>query len=47
MHGGSKQEHEEKMTLTHEPVPGYRTAFFVAISLGGAYLALILVRTLF
>jgi hypothetical protein len=38
---------QEKMELGHEPVPGYRTAFFVAITVGSLYLALILYNTLF
>jgi len=37
---------EEKMELTHEPVPGYRTAFFIAITIGVFYLGLILLKTL-
>ena len=36
----------EKMELTHEPVPGYRTVFFIAITVGALYLALILFKTL-
>jgi hypothetical protein len=38
---------EEKMELTHEPVPGYRTIFFIAITIGALYLGLILFKTLF
>ena len=34
------EENEEKMELSHEPVPGYRTAFFIAITVGSLYLAL-------
>ncbi len=41
------EENEEKMELSHEPVPGYRTAFFIAITVGSLYLALILYNTLF
>lgn len=41
------QDHQEKMELSHEPVPGYRKAFFIAITVGSLYLALILVNTLF
>jgi len=37
---------QEKMELTHEPVPGYRTVFFIAITVGALYLGLILFRTL-
>ncbi|EFK09802.1 conserved hypothetical protein [delta proteobacterium NaphS2] len=41
------ESHEEKMELGHEPVPGYRTAFFIAITVGSLYLAIILLNTLF
>jgi hypothetical protein len=41
-----KSQNEEKMELTHEPVPGYRTAFFIAITIGSLYLGLILLKTL-
>jgi len=34
------------MELTHEPVPGYRTVFFIAITVGALYLGLILFETL-
>lgn len=37
---------EEKMELTHEPIPGYRAAFFVAITIGALYLGVILFMTL-
>ena len=40
------EEREEKMELSHEPVPGYRTAFFIAITIGVLYLAIILFKTL-
>ena len=41
------ENNQEKMELSHEPVPGYRTAFFVSITIGSLYLALILYNTLF
>ena len=41
------ENNQEKMELSHEPVPGYRTAFFVSITIGSVYLALILYNTLF
>ena len=41
------ENNQEKMELSHEPVPGYRTAFFVSITVGSLYLALILYNTLF
>ena len=31
---------EEKMILAHEPVPGYRTAFFITVAAGAAWLLL-------
>ena len=37
---------EGKMELGHEGIPIYRTVFFVAITVGVLYLALILVKTL-
>jgi len=40
------EQKEEKMELTHEPVPGYRTIFFIAITIGALYLGLILLKTL-
>jgi len=39
-------EIEGKMEITHHPVPGYRPAFFIAITIGVLYLGLILLRTL-
>jgi len=39
-------ERQEKMELSHEPVPGYRTIFFIAITIGSLYLGLILYKTL-
>ena len=40
------EEREEKMELSHEPVPGYRTTFFISITIGVLYLAIILFKTL-
>jgi len=37
---------EGKMELSHEPVPGYRTAFFIVFAVSVAYLALIFIRTM-
>ena len=37
--------HEEKMILGHDPVPGYRPVFLVAIALGLVYLGFILLTT--
>jgi hypothetical protein len=39
-------EIEGKMELGHDPVPPYRTVFFVAITVGVLYLGLILLKTL-
>jgi hypothetical protein len=39
-------EIEGKMELTHKPAPGYRTIFFIAITIGVLYLGLILYKTL-
>ena len=41
-----EQENGEKMELSHEPVPGYRTTFFITITIGALYLAIILFKTL-
>ena len=41
------ENNQEKMELGHEPVPGYRSAFFIAITVGSLSLALILYNTLF
>jgi len=40
------EEQKEKMELSHKPVPGYRTAFFIAITIGVLYLGFILFKTL-
>jgi hypothetical protein len=37
----------ERMELGHEPVPGYRGVFFVAMAVGVVYLGIILGSTLF
>ena len=39
-------EIEGMMELGHDPVPPYRTIFFVAITIGCLYLGLILLKTL-
>ena len=36
--------HEDKKILDHEPVPGYRPAFYVIFAISVAYLALIFLR---
>lgn len=40
------ENHDELMELKHDPVPGYRPIFFAAITVGLAYLAVILYNTL-
>ena len=40
------EEIEGKMELGHDPVPPYRTVFFIAITIGCLYLGLILLKTL-
>jgi len=37
---------KEKMELTHDPVPGYKSIFYVALTIGVVYLAVILIQTL-
>lgn len=43
---GQDNEHEEKMILDHEAVPGYRPIFLGAITIGVLYLGFILYQTL-
>lgn len=40
------KEGEGLQELSHEPVPGYRTIFYIAISIGTLYLAIILLKTI-
>jgi hypothetical protein len=37
---------EEKMELAHEPVPGFKGAFYIAIAIAVVYLGIILYRTM-
>jgi len=39
-------EHEEKKILDHEPVPGYRSAFYIIFTVSVLYLALIFAKSL-
>lgn len=41
------EEKQEKMILEHEPVPGYRSAFYIALAIGITYLVIVFGRTLF
>jgi hypothetical protein len=40
------QEPPEKMELRHDPVPGYRTFFFITLGAGIFYLAVIFLHSL-
>jgi len=37
---------DEKMKLSHEPIPGYRPVFYILFAVSVAYLALIFIRTM-
>jgi hypothetical protein len=37
---------DEKMELSHEPVPGYRPVFYICFVVSVAYLTLIFIRTM-
>ena len=39
-------EIEGKMELGHDPVPPYKTVFFITITIGVLYMGLILIKTL-
>jgi hypothetical protein len=41
------EEKKEKMILAHKPVPGYRMAFYIALTVGVIYLIVVFARTLF
>ena len=41
-----KKEIEEIMELGHEPEPGYRTVFYLALAAASLYLAIILLKTI-
>lgn len=41
------EEKQGKMILAHEPVPGYRNAFYIALAVGVIYLIIVFARTLF
>jgi len=41
-----RDHEEEPMELKHDPVHGYRPAFFIAFAVGIIYLGLILFNTL-
>ena len=39
-------KHDEPHELKHEPVPGYRAAFYIVFAVSTLYLALIFIKTL-
>ncbi len=40
------EHEEEKMELGHDPVPGYRPAFFILFTLSALYLLLLFLRAM-
>jgi hypothetical protein len=46
MSNNEQESHGEKRILSHEPVDGYRPAFYVCLALGILYLIVILAKTL-
>lgn len=40
------EKEQEKMILTHKPVPGYRTAFYIAVAVGVIYLVIVFGKAL-
>ncbi len=41
-----KKQREEKKELTHEPAAGYKTVFYIVLSIAALYLAVILLKTI-
>jgi hypothetical protein len=41
-----KKEGEDLMELAHEPVPGYKKVFYIAMTIATLYLAIILFTTI-
>lgn len=41
------EEKQEKMILTHEPVPGYRICLYITLAVGVIYLIVVFAWTLF
>ncbi len=37
---------QEKMILSHDPLPGYRTAFYIALAIGVIYLVIVFAKAL-
>ena len=46
MGNNAQESHREKGILSHDPVDGYRPAFYVCFALGVLYLIVILAKTL-
>lgn len=46
MSHNAQESNGGKKILSHEPVDGYRPAFYICLALGGLYLFIILARTL-
>lgn len=42
----SHDNEKELMELTHEPVPGYRPAFFIILTIAVVYFAIIMFSTI-
>jgi hypothetical protein len=40
------KEHEEIMELKHEPKPGYKMVFYIALTIAALYLAFIFLKTM-
>ena len=38
---------QEKMILGHEPLPGYRAAFYITLAIGVMYLVIVFAKALF
>jgi hypothetical protein len=41
-----EKEREEIKELKHEPVPGYRTVFYIVLTIAALYLAVIILKTI-
>ena len=40
------EKEQERMILDHEPVPGYRMAFYIAVAVGAIYLVIVFGKAL-
>jgi hypothetical protein len=41
-----EKKHEEITELKHEPEPGYKTVFYIALTIAALYLAFIFFKTM-